>query len=954
MFYQMITNARNRWFASSECTAQGIIAYIEKINQMRDAQVDAIKTYLYLKIACGCAPLAKLFCQGAFNTLDLEQEELSAKTRAFLLDHPAAAALFEYACLKNDSGEQVSEKLEKQIRKDPESIDYEDFFQSAFYGVSYTDYLFSLPMGAGKTYLMAAFIYLDLYFAKNEPHNPAFAHNFMIFAPSGLKSSVVPSLKTIQLFDPSWVIPQPAASEIKRQISFEVLDQGKSANKSNKTKNPNVQKIAIYQPLPELFGLVAVTNAEKVIYDHLEEEEMQLSLFGKDEQAKILQSKELRDIIGKIPNMSIFIDEVHHASAAGDSKLRAVVNRWAKENKTNSVVGFSGTPYLEKTEKIKVTDGLSVSSAEISNIVYYYSLIEGVGNFLKRPIVKIADIPDSSRIIENGVREFLDAYRDTIYPDGTRAKLGIYCGTIEKLEEMVYPLTAGIAAEYGLSRDTILKFHKGNKQYPQSVDSQMEFDSLDQPFSKIRIVLLVQIGKEGWDCRSLTGIILSQEGDCPKNMVLQTACRCLRQVQKDTLETALIYLNSSNAEKLNSQLQKQHHITLQEFSEADHHKVSLVRYDRTDYLRLPKVDFYQLKINYETLIVAPAQPEKTIPDVCKNAESAADVIKTTDFSMEVADIRVDNKERGAVPASYSSWLYRIVRSSLCTLTMEELQTYDTQLCSVFETVSYQRDDSRYFSSKYDLPQVEANIRKAFCALRSCETREERIPQSASLLNIANFTQAVETERPQDYYPDQEMVRKIVLDDQGKLKLDKNTQTMMKLAQEIGQEDVLTMLRKKYSSHPQKDRSFHYLPYHTDSGFEQIFLREVLTFPEIERLGLEVYYNGDRSMTEFKIKCYKRSAGAWQYVGMYTPDFLILQRKDGKIHKAMIAETKGEAYANDPKFKDKKAFVETEFLRQNNAAFGYARFEYLYLKDTLPELDRLVLTQKKICAFFEGN
>ena len=53
MFYQMITNARNRWFASSECTAQGIIAYIEKANQMRDAQIDAIKTYLYLKIASG-------------------------------------------------------------------------------------------------------------------------------------------------------------------------------------------------------------------------------------------------------------------------------------------------------------------------------------------------------------------------------------------------------------------------------------------------------------------------------------------------------------------------------------------------------------------------------------------------------------------------------------------------------------------------------------------------------------------------------------------------------------------------------------------------------------------------------------------------------------------------------------------------------------------------------------
>ncbi len=37
---------------------------------------------------------------------------------------------------------------------------------------------------------MAAFIYLELYFACNEPENPAFAHNFIIFAPSGLKSSV--------------------------------------------------------------------------------------------------------------------------------------------------------------------------------------------------------------------------------------------------------------------------------------------------------------------------------------------------------------------------------------------------------------------------------------------------------------------------------------------------------------------------------------------------------------------------------------------------------------------------------------------------------------------------------------------------------------------------------------------------------------------------------------------
>ena len=636
MFYRMITNARDCWFSSSACTAREIIKYIEQAGQMRDAQVDAIKTYLFLKIACGCAPLSQLFCQGAFNTLDLEQAEISSNTRDFLTAHPAAAALFEYARLKNDSGEQVSEKLEKQIRKGPESIDYETFFREAFYGVSYTDYLFSLPMGAGKTYLMAAFIYLDLYFARNEPNNPAFAHNFMIFAPSGLKSSVVPSLKTIQRFDPTWVIPEPAASEIKRQLSFEVLDQSKTAKKSNKTKNPNVQKIANHQPLSELFGLVAVTNAEKVILDRIQEKAGQISMFEESDDEKDRQANELRNLIGKLPSLSVFIDEVHHA-VSDEIKLRAVVNKWAENQTINSVIGFSGTPYLEKAEKIQVTAGSSVSSAEISNIVYYYPLIDGVGNFLKRPIVKIADLPDSSRIIDRGVREFLDSYKDTVYLDGTCAKLGIYCGTIEKLEEMVYPLVRSIVAEYGLSPDCILKFHKGNKQYPQPADSQMEFDSLDQPFSKVRIVLLVQIGKEGWDCRSLTGIILSQEGDCPKNMVLQTACRCLRQVQKDAPETALIYLNSSNADKLNSQLQKQHHISLQEFTDADHHKAKLNRYDRTKHLRLPKVDFYQLKIHYETLIAEKARPEENLPDACKNTQTAAGVIKTTDLTMEVLE-----------------------------------------------------------------------------------------------------------------------------------------------------------------------------------------------------------------------------------------------------------------------------------------------------------------------------
>lgn len=158
--------------------------------------------------------------------------ELSKSTREYLFQNPATATLFEYACVTNDEGEQVSEKLEKQIKNDTAGIDYDEFFRNAFYGVSYTDYLFSFPMGAGKTYLVAEFIYLDLYFAYNEATNLTFAHNFIIFA-----SSVVPSLKTIQNFNPSWILPEPAATDIKRMISFEVLDQSKTAKKSNKKKS---------------------------------------------------------------------------------------------------------------------------------------------------------------------------------------------------------------------------------------------------------------------------------------------------------------------------------------------------------------------------------------------------------------------------------------------------------------------------------------------------------------------------------------------------------------------------------------------------------------------------------------------------------------------------------------------------------------------------------------------
>ena len=61
------------------------------------------------------------------------------------------------------------------------------------------------------------------------------------------------------------------------------------------------------------------------------------------------------------------------------------------------------------------------------------------------------------------------------------------------------------------------------------------------------------------------------------------------------------------------------------------------------------------------------------------------------------------------------------------------------------------------------------------------------------------------------------------------------------------------------------------------------------------------------------------------------------------------ETKGEGFA--PAFADKKAFMETEFIRKNNEQFGYKRFEFLYLEDTLTADERRQRTLEAIGNFF---
>ena len=973
MFYKLIQSKRNQWFAQPDCPAHNFVRYIEDKGKMRDAQIDAIKTYLFLKIACQNKPLAEIFKEGLFNTLtdkDIDQLPMTAEARQVFKSNPAAVALYEFASSKDDQGNIMAKQMAETLLKKPYDVDIDDVVDKIFYGVNYPDYVFSLPMGAGKTFLMAAFIYIDLYFAQQEPDNKAFAHNFMIFVPSGLKTSVIPSLRTIQDFDPSWIIPEPAASHLKRELKFEMLDENKSANKSNRTKNPNVQKIANHEPLPELFGLVAVTNAEKVILDRIDNKNGLFDFHEESEDEKDRVANELRNKIGKIPNLSILIDEVHHVASSNndnEAKLRTVVNKWTKNNTITTVLGFSGTPYLDRKETVKITDNQTFKTSKMSNIVDYYPLANGIGNFLKVPKIIKSDSNNRTEIVENGVRKFFELYKDTVYNNGTCAKLGIYCGTIETLEDVIYPLVSQICTEFGLNADdAVLKFHDGNKKYAEPANARSEFAALDKPFSKKRIVLLVQIGKEGWDCKSLTGIILSQEKDCPQKMVLQTSCRCLREVSDAKAEDALIYLNVQNYKYLDEQLQKQQHITIDEFQKkiSKGETVSLNRYDRTEVLQLPKIDFYQLHVNYSQETVTATTPETAKQEISLAADSAKILqpITTewqiTSNGLECITTQVDDTERGTMPADFNLWLYNISKESFGNITLQNLFDQKDALSDVFNTITFAtKDGKRRFSSHYNLAQVNANIRKAFYDKRTLKVTDELINKSAELLQITNtadFSSVVIAKNNEpDYYPDRQKGENIHKEDIGEVLIDDDKLNIIKGLEEIGQTEMANNLRSQYTSDPYKGITYHYMPYHLDSGFEKKFLAEVITLPSVKNQQLEVYYNGDGQFTEFRIDCYKKNeSGQWGYIGKYTPDFLIIKRnpKD-KIHKALIVETKGGLYAQDEKFKSRKAFVESDFLNANNQKFGYNRFEYLYLEDSLKDNERIAKTNEIITQFF---
>jgi hypothetical protein len=950
------------WLDSPECKVKSVVDYIDKQGYLREPQRRAIEVYLYLKLVGENKPLWQLFNEGFFSTgEDLSKLYISEDARKILENNKSARSLFEFIRLQAENTSPTLSANERLVAENALKIDFSEAAKKIFYGVNYPDYLFSLPMGAGKTFLMASMMYLDLYFAQTEPENKLFAHNFLVLIPSGLKSSIIPSLKTIEKFEPSSIIPEPAASNLKRLIKFEVLDEQKSAKKSNKAKNPNVQKIARHQPFDALTGLIMIVNAEKVILERLELDE-QGHLFEQEDK-KDDTPNELRRFIGKIPNLQIYIDEVHHVpsktkdstsaiSADDEIKLRQVVNGWTEKGTINSVLGFSGTPYLDKKEKTSFGENVGFESEKITNTVYYFPLLEGIKTFLKKPEIKSEERNLTSlQIIGKGVEEFQAQYSGKVYSDGTNAKLAIYCGTIERLETEVYPF---LTDELNIDKDKILKYHRGNPKFKAPENAEAEFRLLDTPYSRKEIILLVQIGKEGWDCRSLTGVVLSQSKDCPTNMVLQTSCRCLRQVDKDKLETALIWLSRDNAKLLEKQLEEKQKTSISEINSAGKAgEDKIKRFSRLEYLKLPEVDFYQLKVEYDAIVTSgECEPQKEITalqtDEFLNQAIIAERNLTNFGDVTRTVLETERGER----ADFNRWLFDISKESFGLISLAALRQLEIQLKPIFEDITFAENGVRFFNDFYDLAEIRKQIRLAFHIKRDLQVKSKIIPDSAKMLMVEKLAPMA---KPKYFYPNEQDTKEIVEIDASGLSIEEKQRQQREEFERAVAALRAQGLEKFAPASPDdlspavkcKDKSFHFLPYKFDSSFELEFLKTALEDKFLKDCNLEVYFNGERDITDFRILCYTDKK---KYVGKYTPDFLVIQRKAGKIHRVLIVETKGAGFAEQQEFKLRRKYVESEFLRINNEKFKYERFDYLYLEGEMSQ-DNVVKLNKKVKAFF---
>ena len=428
----------------------------------------------------------------------------------------------------------------------------------------YPNYIFALTMGLGKTILMATCIFYEFLLANKFGKDTKYCLNALVFAPD---KTVLQSLREIQTFDLTKVVPPEYANFLRTNLQFHFLDDtsstiGAQDGSSFNIIISNTQKIILKrkstQPsaTDKLFSKPTATLPE--LYGELYE------MLGEDapESDADLAVNARFQRIARLPRLGIYVDEAHHSMGAALAKdlgqaktpsaLRTTIDELAKalEARRSSVVGcynFTGTPYVK--DKI------------MPEVAYAYGLKPAIDNeYLKRPEF----LSYTGRIrSEDFVREAITHFWGNKGEDrreGMLPKLAFFASRIEELQNELRPAVEQVLSELGIPISRIL-VNVGDEKLTTNDDIR-EFNRLDTEESEKQFILLVGKGREGWNCRSLFGVALYRK-PTSRIFVLQSTMRCLRSVDPRQ-QTGHIYLSEENQEILDDELQQNFRVTTDE------------------------------------------------------------------------------------------------------------------------------------------------------------------------------------------------------------------------------------------------------------------------------------------------------------------------------------------------------------------------------------------------------
>lgn len=516
---------------------------------LRKPQYEAIEMYVFLKEYCNNKFLFEIFEDWFKKQNNFENRSTTG------VNSSGQMTLFGASEALNNEDISTFDEVFKQIKS----------FQQV-----YPNYIFALTMGLGKTVLMATSIFYEFLLANKYPKDEKYCHNALVFAPD---KTVLYSLKEIETFDKSLVIPPEYVTWLDSNLKFHFLDEtGDALNAIENSKYniiiSNTQKIILKKQhkqksaSQELFADDSKTYKAKSLNKDYED----LYGFDIDTDADLLTNQRFAKLT-RLKQLGIYVDEAHHVfgnALAQDfglkksaTSLRVTINELAENLKEagTSVVGcynYTGTPY--------------VGSRLLPEVVYAYGLRDAINNqYLKKVDIQgFENIKDKTlAFVRLVVNEFWQKYNGKTF-EGMLPKLAFFGSTIDEVQSELRPALEQVLSELNIPSSKIL-VNVGDSSVTTN-DDLREFKNLDSPASEKQFIILVNKGKEGWNCRSLFGVALHRE---PKSkvFVLQATMRCLRAIEP-IQQTGMVFLSDENIKILDAELQENFRMSVDDLKKS--------------------------------------------------------------------------------------------------------------------------------------------------------------------------------------------------------------------------------------------------------------------------------------------------------------------------------------------------------------------------------------------------